>query len=73
MAAEDWIDMNEFGFDGEPHAITCKFCGLEDLEWDEVEIDGEWVWRLIDEVGDIHNCCSSTLPAEAEDFEIQED
>ena len=61
MAAEDWLPPDYF-YEDEPGRVTCKFCGAEDLAWEERK--GQWV--LVDERGR-HRCRPKGLEAKTLD------
>lgn len=52
---------NEYcdAFDDEPPEVKCKYCGMEGLEW--VEVQG--AWHLYNSDGDRH-VCSKTVTAD---------
>jgi len=52
MAIEDWLYDFDPSEEEYPTSVKCKFCGKEDLFWDELP-EG---WRLIDENCKVHNC-----------------
>ena len=45
--------------DEEPPAITCKYCGTDNLEWHEIQ----GVWRLYDCDGNKHICGTTVTAA----------
>jgi len=56
----DWIidnAMDDLGeWQNEEHSVECKYCGEENLYWEEFEVKDKSKWRLVDDEGVIH-CC----------------
>jgi hypothetical protein len=55
LQAEDQRDDLEAEL-GEDHSIKCRYCGVDDLHWEEVEQEGKLVWRLFRDDGEMHSC-----------------
>lgn len=72
MAAEDYFDPY-----GEPDedegSITCKYCGAQDLHWEEGFTTSRGLrWVLIEENDSIHCCTHGPQPAaSADEFPIE--